>query len=102
MFHARRMLQLAAMPAFLALAVISYVQPSPICTIPGPYGFLTSMWFMYLVMGVTHSGAWFPLEHKVLSKSASSPLQSLEPCCAPQVQEKPKRQEQRAQSPRLA
>ncbi len=102
MYHARRTLQLAVMPGFLALAAIDYFQPSPICTIPGPYGSLTSMWFMSLAMAAAHSGDWFPVIARLLSKSPSSD-RPLEPCCAPALQEKPKQQEQRAsQTPRLA
>ncbi|MGB9025576.1 MAG: hypothetical protein ACLQKK_14755 [Rhodomicrobium sp.] len=103
MYHARRTLQLAVMPAFLALAVINYFQPSPICTIPGPYGFLTSMWFMSMVMAVAHSGDWFPLVARLLSRSPASGLQSaLQPCCDPSLQEQPERQEHRAQVARVA
>jgi hypothetical protein len=101
MHHARRTLQLAATPAFLALAIVSLVLPSPICTIPGPYGYLTSMWFMYLVMGAVHAPAWFPLAVRLLPGVRASALPALD-CCAPSVQEMPKRQEPRTQSPRLA
>ncbi len=79
---ARWTIQLAALPAFLALAAVSYSQPSPLCMVPGPYGFLTSMWFMYLVMAAAHSYAWFPLAARVLSKSPSKDLPVLD-CCAP-------------------
>jgi len=101
MYNARRTLQLAVMPGFLALAGINYIQPSPMCEVPGPYAFLTSMWFMSLAMAVAHSGDWFPLMARLHSKSPSSALQSLEPCCDPS-QEKPKRPEQRGQTARLA
>jgi hypothetical protein len=83
---ARWAIQLAAMPAFLALAVVSYLQPSPMCTVPGPYGFLTSMWFMYAVMAAAHSGAWVPLVGRLLSKSPPQTLPQLD-CCAPLLSE---------------
>jgi hypothetical protein len=100
MHHARWIVQLAAMPAFMALAAISFFAPSPICTIPGPVGFLTSMWFMYLVMAAAHSGAWFPLVAKLLSKNPSQALQPLD-CCAPLLPEAQSRQDQRSPAARL-
>ena len=100
MYHARWIVQLAAMPAFLALAAVSYLAPSPMCTVPGPYGFLTGMWFMYLVMGAAHSAAWFPVAAKLLSKSPSSALQPLD-CCAPLLPETPSRQDQPSPAARL-
>jgi hypothetical protein len=97
MYHAGRMLQFAAMPVFLALAALSYLAPSPICTVPGPYGFLTGMWFMYVVMAAAHSPAWFPLAAKLLAKSPSEALPPLD-CCLPETSG---RQDQRSQAPRL-
>ncbi len=102
MYHARRTLQLAVMPGFLALAAINFFLPSPMCTVPGPYGFLTSMWLMFLAMAVAHSGDWFPLIAGLLSNSPSSAQHSLGPCCAPLLQDSPKRQEQRTQTARMA
>jgi hypothetical protein len=48
-------------PALFAMAAITYLQPSPLCTIPGPFGFLSSMWLMYAIMAVVHSGPWWSL-----------------------------------------
>ena len=98
MYHARSAIQLAAMPSFLALAAVSSMQPSPHCTVPGPYGFLTSMWFMYLAMAAVHSAAWFPLAGKLLRQSPSKALPPLD-CC---LSETPAQQDQRGQTPRLA
>ena len=86
MNFARWAIQLGAMPAFLALGIVSYLAPSPMCTVPGPYGFLTSMWFMYLVMAAAHSYAWFPLAARLLSKSPSKALPQID-CCAPLLSE---------------
>ncbi len=55
------MLKLLATPAFLVLAVINHRQPSPLCTVAGDLGFLSSMWFMYVVMAAAHGGAWLQL-----------------------------------------
>ena len=77
----RRILQLAAMPVFLMLAGVAYSQPSPLCTVPGPYGFLTSMWFMYLVMAVAHSAVWFPLAEKLVSAKRRTSLRQPLDCC---------------------
>ncbi len=89
------------MPVFLALAVISFVQPSPLCTVPGPYGFLTGMGFMYVVMAVAHSPAWFPAIAKLLGRSPSKPMPPMD-CCAPLLSEKPARPEQRSQTTQFA
>ncbi len=101
MYQVGLAIQLAAMPVFLALAVVSFIQPSPLCTIPGPYGFLTGMGFMYLVMAIAHSPAWFPVVAKLLPGSSSKPLPPLD-CCSPLMSEKPNRQEQHGQTPQLA
>jgi hypothetical protein len=55
------MLRLIATPLFLALALASSVEPIYLCAIPGPFSFLGSMWFMYLVMALVHCEGWFVL-----------------------------------------
>jgi hypothetical protein len=101
MHHVRRALQLAAMPVFLVLAAVSYSQPSPMCTVPGPYGFLTSMWFMYAVMAAAHSGAWLVIAERLLSKKPAAALRPLD-CCEPELTEAPIRQGKRGQAAQLA
>jgi succinate-acetate transporter protein len=51
----------AAMPVFLLMALITYLQEPPLCAAPGNLGFLSSMWLMYIVMCVLHSEPWLSL-----------------------------------------
>jgi hypothetical protein len=55
------MLNYSVTPVFLALAYINYVQAPPMCTVPGDWGFLSSMWLMYLLMGLAHCPPWLAL-----------------------------------------
>jgi hypothetical protein len=58
------MLNLVLTPIFLGLAVINFLQPSPICIVPGALGFLSSMWLMYLLMGLSHAAICVALLNK--------------------------------------
>jgi hypothetical protein len=49
----------AATPIFLLMALVSYFQSPPMCTVAGDYGFLSTMWWMYVIMGVVHASPWF-------------------------------------------
>ena len=51
----------AATPVFLLMAVITYLQNPPLCTVPGNLGFLSAMWFMYAIMSAVHAGPWLAL-----------------------------------------
>ena len=68
------MLQFVVGPVFLILSYITYVQPSPMCIVPGDWGFLSSMWLMYLVMALAHSTPWFTL----FSKGSTKQIESVE------------------------
>jgi hypothetical protein len=64
------MLNYSVTPAFLALAYINYVQAPPMCTVPGDWGFLSSMWLMYLLMGLAHCPPWLALAKERLFSRA--------------------------------
>lgn len=68
------MLQFAVGPVFLILSFITYLQPSPLCIVPGPWGFLSSMWLMYLVMALAHGAPWFTL----FSKGSTKQIEGVE------------------------
>jgi len=56
----------AATPIFLLMAFVTYFQLPPLCAVPGSFGFLSTMWLMYAIMGVVHSGPWFSLAWSLL------------------------------------
>jgi len=60
------MIKLIATPLFLALAAINFQEPVYLCVLPGPFGFLGTMWFMYLVMAIVHIEGWLDLLRRPL------------------------------------
>lgn len=62
------MLKLIATPLFLTLAAINYDEAIYLCVIPGLFGFLSSMWFMYLMMALVHAGEWASLIREQFSR----------------------------------
>ncbi|NJM34857.1 MAG: hypothetical protein HC850_09265 [Rhodomicrobium sp.] len=58
------MLRFVATPLFLALAAVNYNEAVYLCVIPGPFSFLGSMWFMYLLMALVHADRWFELVYR--------------------------------------
>jgi hypothetical protein len=63
-------MEFAAAPIFLLMAFIAYLQHPRLCTVPGEVGFLSSMWFMYGVMSVVHSGPWLSLAWQSFKNAA--------------------------------
>ncbi|MDX2265098.1 MAG: hypothetical protein NW215_09025 [Hyphomicrobiales bacterium] len=62
------MLKLLVAPVCLGLAYWNYFAPSPLCTVPGSFGFLSSMWVMYVIMAAAHSGPWFTAIAQAMSR----------------------------------
>jgi hypothetical protein len=55
------MLKFVATPLFLVLAAITSADPVYLCSLPGPFSFVGSMWFMYLAMAAVHAQPWLDL-----------------------------------------
>lgn len=51
----------AATPIFFLMALVTYYQAPSMCTAPGEFGFLSTMWAMYVIMGVVHASPWLLL-----------------------------------------
>ena len=73
-------MEFAAAPIFLLMGFIAYLQHPPLCTAPGELGFLSSMWFMYGVMGVVHSGPWLSLVWQSLKGATPKKERQTESC----------------------
>jgi len=65
-------MSLAAAPVLLLMGLITYLQPSPLCMVPAEFGFLSSMWMMYAIMGAIHGGPWWSLVKNLWNRSTNS------------------------------
>jgi hypothetical protein len=71
----RSLMNFAAAPIFFLMAIVTYLQTfqaSMLCTATGGFGFISTMWFMYVVMAVVHSEAWVSLAWNTLKKASPS------------------------------
>ncbi len=59
----------AAAPIFFFMAFVTYYQAPQMCTVSGDFGFLGTMWAMYVIMGVVHSGPWWSLAWNPLKRA---------------------------------
>jgi hypothetical protein len=64
-------MRLTAAPILLVMSMITYLQPSPLCVVPGEFGFLSSMWMMYGIMGAIHAGPWWSLVRSLRNRSTN-------------------------------
>ena len=48
----------AAAPIFFLMAFVTYFQAPQMCTVSGDFGYLSTMWLMYVIMGAVHSSPW--------------------------------------------
>jgi hypothetical protein len=51
----------AASPIFFLMALVTYFQVPAMCVVMGDFGFLSTMWMMYVIMGAVHSSPWLLL-----------------------------------------
>ena len=65
-------MRLTAAPILLLMSMITYLQPSPLCVVPGEFGFLSSMWLMYAIMSVIHGGPWWSLVRSLRNRGTES------------------------------
>jgi hypothetical protein len=59
----------AAAPIFFFMALVTYFQAPQMCTVSGNFGYLGTMWLMYVIMGVVHSGPWWSLACAPLART---------------------------------
>lgn len=48
----------AASPIFFLMAFVTYFQAPGMCSVPGDFGLLSTMWLMYVIMGAVHASPW--------------------------------------------
>jgi hypothetical protein len=62
----------AASPIFFIMALVTYLHMPALCAATGDYGYLSSMWLMYAIMGAVHASPWFWLVWEPLKRPRAS------------------------------